>query len=258
MTGPRSQLVRDTGLHETWLRRPRPVTNPRARLICFPHAGGAASFFRDWPRWLPADVEVQAVCYPGREDRIAESCVDRMDDLADQVAEALGPLLDRPAVLFGHSMGASVAHEVALRIEDRHGPVLGGLVVSSRTAPGHPGGHKAAPESDDDLLRDVAELGGTFAAALDHPELRELMLPVIRADYRLLDRYRPRDLPALATPVTGYLGDRDPQVTAESMRPWAEVTRGGFTLSVLPGDHFYLMPQVQRLTGGIATLLAAV
>ncbi|MFF0436257.1 thioesterase II family protein [Streptomyces sp. NPDC004327] len=258
MTGPRPHPLPAADLQETWLRRPRPVASPRARLICFPHAGGAASFFRDWPRLLPADVEVQAVCYPGREDRIMEDCAEDLDELADRVTEALAPLLDRPVVLFGHSMGASVAHEVALRIERRYGPVLGGLVVSSRTAPAYPGGRKVSPEDDEALLRDVAELGGTFAAALDIPELRELMLPVIRADYRMLDAYRPGELPRLAAPVVGYIGDGDPQVTAESMGPWAESTTGGFTLSVLPGDHFYLIPEVQRLAGELTKLLAAV
>ncbi|MEU8680736.1 alpha/beta fold hydrolase [Streptomyces sp. NPDC048611] len=258
MTVSRAARGPHSALDPEWFRRPRPVPEPRLRLVCFPHAGGAASFFRDWPRWLPADVELAAVCYPGREDRIGLPAVEVMDELADRIAEALVPALDRPLAFFGHSMGASVAHEVAMRIERRHGRVLRRLVVSSRSAPSRlrPSGLSRA--SDEVLVRDVQELGGTFSAALDHPDLRELLLPTIRADYRLIDDYRPAEpSPRIAVPVTALLGDRDPHVGEADMRAWAEVTEGDFGLRVLPGDHFYLLEQAPSLVTELGRLLTS-
>src|SRR5689334_14969295 len=95
-----------------WFRRYRRVTDPRLRLVCFPHAGGSASAYRSWAALLPSDVDMLAVQYPGRQDRLAEPCLVAMEQLTDAIVTALAPLCDRPLALFGHSMGASLAHEV--------------------------------------------------------------------------------------------------------------------------------------------------
>ncbi|AEW95033.1 MULTISPECIES: thioesterase II family protein [Streptomycetaceae] len=240
---------------DTWLRRPRPVAAPRLRLVCFPHAGGAASFFREWPGWLPADVEVAAVCYPGREDRILDDCVADMAGLADPVADALAGWTDRPLVFFGHSMGASVAHEVALRMEARHGDVVRRLLVSSRAAPPRLNPSGLSRQGDEALLADVFSLGGAFSEVLNDPDIRELMLPAIRADYRLLDDYRPDPDARLNAPVSAFVGDDDPHVPVADMESWAQVTRGGFELTVFPGDHFYLVPRGPELAGRIGESL---
>ncbi|MFJ5673679.1 thioesterase II family protein [Streptomyces sp. NPDC093097] len=256
MTNSLHPPARQAELHRTWVRRFRPASDPRLRLVCFPHAGGAASFYRTWPQWLAPDVEVGAVCYPGREERIAEPCIDRMAELADRIAAALVPWLDRPLVFFGHSMGASVAHEVALRLEARFGQVVQRLIVSARAAPSHLRPTGVSSWSDEELLAHLRALGGSFSAALDHPDLRDLMLPIIRSDYRLVDGYEPYAPPLLSAPVTGYLGAEDPHVTEEDMRAWAATTRAGHTLTVLPGDHFYLMPQAARVVTEIDGLLS--
>ncbi len=238
-----------------WLRRTRPVADPRVRLVCFPHAGGAASFFRDWPQLLAADIDVSAICYPGREDRYLEPFAADMAELAGTLAGALTPFLDRPTAFFGHSMGASVAHEVALRLEERHGFVLDRLLVSSRAAPSRLRSTGVSRAGDDVLLRDVRTLGGAVSGALDDPGLRELLLPVIRADYRLTDDYRPGTPRPLAAPVSAFLGDGDPHVSPQDMRAWAACTRAGFELTVLPGDHFYLVGSRPWLLGDLDALL---
>ncbi|MEW2501003.1 alpha/beta fold hydrolase, partial [Amycolatopsis sp. NPDC047767] len=116
------------GVAQRWLRRFSSPPAPRLRLACFAHAGGSASFFRTWPRSLPADVEVLAIRYPGRQDRLAEPCAQRLDDLVDDVAAALAePLADGvPFAFFGHSMGSAIAFETARRLEARWGLRAGG------------------------------------------------------------------------------------------------------------------------------------
>lgn len=113
-----------------WFRIHRGGPAPRLRLLCFPHAGGTAQLFHGWPALLPADVEVLAVPLPGRQDRLAEPCVESMAAMADVIATALLPWLDRPLALFGHSMGACVAYEVTLCLEAR-GIVPSHLMVSA-------------------------------------------------------------------------------------------------------------------------------
>jgi pyochelin biosynthetic protein PchC len=225
-----------------WLRIPAPRPVPALRLVCFPHAGGTAGFFRRWARWLPASVELVCVQYPGREDRIAEPCMHRMDQLVTEVTAALAPLSDVPFALFGHSLGAAVGYEVAQRLEP-HGPAGSPrlLVVSGRPAP-----HRQRVETvhlggDEALLADLRRLGATSEELLGDPEIRDLVLPSLRADYEVSESYRPTaPLPTLTTRVAAYLADGDPEVTEAEAAAWAEVTSGPFTLERFPGDHFYL------------------
>ncbi|GAA3495600.1 alpha/beta fold hydrolase [Streptomyces prasinosporus] len=240
-----------------WFRRYPRAAAPRLRLVCFPHAGGNARLFHGWAARLPADVEVLAVRYPGRQERMDEPCAESMDELADRISEALEPERDRPLALFGHSMGAAVAYEVAVRLE-RHGtgdagPAL--LLLSGRGAP-----HRTTPTAlhraaDDVLVAGVTRLGTLGGDAYAVPELRELLLPVLRADYRLIETYRRERPTVLRAPVVAYLGDRDPGVSRSGIDGWAELTDGGFTVRSFPGDHFYLAPREAELTADIARRL---
>jgi pyochelin biosynthetic protein PchC len=237
-----------------WFRRYRAVSQPRVRLVCFPHAGGSASSYRSWPRSLPGDVELLAVQYPGRQDRLGEPAMASMDQLAAAAADALAGYLDRPLALFGHSMGASVAYEVALRLQRRPGAVLDTLLVSARLPPRH---HLPAPLPQDDeaLLADVRSLDPDGSAILDDPDMRDVLLPTIRADYRVADTYRPSGCAVVGVPVVAYVGDRDPSVTAWQMRAWAEITTAGFDVLVFTGHHFYLRFHEAELVHDIARRL---
>lgn len=235
-----------------WFRCWLPVPQPRVRLVCFPHAGGTAGFFRTWAAGFAPDVEVLGVQYPGREDRIREAVPETMECLARLVAEALGPVLDRPVALFGHSMGAAAAYLVARRLGAQAGVTR--LFVSGRPAPLRDRGGSAHLLGDDELWEELRRLGGTSEEVLDCPELRRLVLPTVRADYRLSETCRPA-AGTLGCPVTAFLGDRDPEVTLDEAMGWAETTRAGFSLQVFPGAHFYLVAQQAELLRAIGRTL---
>lgn len=240
-----------------WLRTYRPVAVPRLRLVCFPHAGGSASFFRSWPQKFPADWEVSAVCYPGREERIAEPDITSMAELAGRVADELAPHMTLRTVFFGHSMGASVAHEVAALLAGRGaGPAA--LLVSSRAAPHLLRRLSDGDLTDEKLLATVGGHGGPGAELLQDPEMRELFMPPIRADYRLLEAYvaEPK-APAVDIPVVAYFGTDDPQPAPDEVRAWAELTSARCEARAFPGGHFYLRLHEAELARDIRERLVA-
>jgi pyochelin biosynthesis protein PchC len=209
------------------------------RLVCFPHAGGAASFYRAWSALVPADVEVLAAQYPGREDRFDDPLIADMEELADLLTDAVAAVADRRLALFGHSMGGAVAHEVALRLRRRAIPLVH-LIVSAREPPQHHRGGNVHLRDDDGVRAELLRLSETNRQLVEHAELWELMLPVIRNDYRLIESYRPRAERPVICPLTAFVGEADAELTRDIAADWAQVTSGPFQVQVFPGDHFYL------------------
>ncbi|MGZ2360991.1 alpha/beta fold hydrolase [Streptomyces sp. 372A] len=239
---------------ETWLRRYH-ATDARAELVCFPHAGGAAGFWRPLSDAVRHALDVRAVQYPGRQDRYREEPVEDLHRLADLIAEALaaGPEPAGPRVLLGHSMGASLAHEVALRLSGVPGHGATALIVSGRRAPSRLGSGR--PQSDEALLARIRDLGGTDPAVLASPELLDVILPALRADYAAVAGYVPGG-GLLACPVVALTGDSDPEVTPQDTGPWRETTTGPFAMRVLAGGHFFLndhLPAVAELAVSLST-----
>ena len=241
-------------VEELWIRRFRDDDECETKLVCFPHAGGSASAYRTWPLGLPSDVGVLAVRYPGREDRLGDPFASELEALADDVADALGELARYRLVLFGHSMGASVAHEVALRLQKRGSPPAA-LCVSGRRPPHVLDGQRQCFGTDEEIIADVVRFDESSAEVFADPGLREIVLPAVRADYRLVDAYPGGGRPPLDCPVYGYSGDADTEVTLEQMRSWADMTHSAFRLRVLPGGHFYLRAEEAALLADMRDVL---
>lgn len=209
-------------------------------LFCFPHAGGVASYFFPWSRALPEDIEVLAVQYPGRQDRRAEPCVLSIPELADRIHAAIQPRLEEPYAFFGHSMGATLAFEVACRIERDGAAGPAHLFLSGRRAPSrhrHEQLHRAGTAA---FIEEMRALGGTDPRVLADPELLDLVLPTIRADYTAIETYRFDSAPPLSCDITALVGEDDPKAGVDDAAAWAQHTLGRFDLRIFPGGHFYL------------------
>ncbi|EKX68900.1 thioesterase domain protein [Streptomyces ipomoeae 91-03] len=210
-------------------------------LVCFPHAGGSATYWRPLAVALAPAVDVSAVQYPGRLDRLREAPLEDLHLLADLIVEALGPPGDRPRALLGHSMGASLAYEVAVRLARLPGGEPDLLVLSGRRSPTAARRRsRDQPLDDADLVARIRRLGGTDSLVLDDPELLELVLPALRGDYRALASYEDTPGRPLSCPVVALTGDRDPETSVEEVRSWAEHTSGDFRTRVFEGGHFFL------------------
>lgn len=234
-----------------WLRCHRPRPSAPVRLVCFPHAGGSATFFRDWGAAAGPEIEVLAVQYPARADRLPEAPVDDVRAMARATSEALTRLDRRPTALFGHSLGAVVAYETARNLDgiDQR-PVH--LFASGRHAPGETIPGDIHLRDDTGLVADLVRLGGTPAGFLDDPEVRDVVLPAVRGDYRAAETYRHLPGPPLRCPITAVIGTEDPEVSAPQALRWADHTRAEFRLVRLPGAHFYLTDLRQQVVDLLA------
>jgi surfactin synthase thioesterase subunit len=220
-----------------WGERP----DATLRLVCLPHAGGAAAFYRPWLSLLPAWVDLVTVQYPGRADRFTEPPVREIRPLQAEIAAALVALADRPLALFGHSMGAVVAYEVARTMTAEFGVTPAQLFVSGRQAPDIVHADDVRLRGEAGLLAELRRLGQTAEEVLDNAELMRLVLPAVLADYTVAETYRQLPGPRLGCPVSAITGDRDPDVPVAEADAWRRHTDGPFDLTVLPGEHFYLV-----------------
>ncbi|WP_405860261.1 alpha/beta fold hydrolase [Streptomyces sp. NBC_00090] len=224
----------------------------RLSLLVLPHAGGNAHAYSVWREHLPADVRLLVGQYPGRGARYCEDLPGSVDDLALPVVDAL-PGDTGPLVVLGHSMGSLVAFEVVRALQAAGRTPLG-LVASACRAPVLPNQAPVHPErlDDDELVASIKERGGTDDGILDDPELREIVLPSIRADFAIDDAYRctAPDV-RLDCPVAVFGGDVDPIVPVDLLDGWALVAGNDVAPEVLPGDHFYFQ---QDLAGFFARL----
>lgn len=224
-----------------WLALLRRNTPARLRLFCFPYAGGNAALFRTWRNNLPATVEVCPVHLPGRGPRLSEPPFRRLTSMVEALIPALRPHMDQPFAFFGHSMGALVAFETARRIRDTYDLEPVHLFISGSNPPQTPRCRRATYDlPDEQFVKELQRLNGTPQAVLEHSELLQFMMSVLRADFEVVETYSYVSGPPLSCGISVFGGLGDGETSRERLTPWREHTTGSFSLSMLPGDHFFL------------------
>ncbi|MPY59897.1 thioesterase II family protein [Streptomyces spongiae] len=223
-----------------WIRRYHPSAASAVRLVCFPHAGGSASFFHPVSVRFAPQTDVVALQYPGRQDRRTEPCVEDIGKLADLLCEELSGLSEKPTVFFGHSMGAVLAFETALRLEALGANPPRAIVASGRRAPSSRRDERVHEEDDAGVITELRRLNGTDAAVFGNDELLRMALPAIRGDYRAIETYTCSPGRRVRCAVTVLTGDADPRTSIEEAEAWRDHAEGPFRIRVFPGGHFFL------------------
>ncbi len=211
------------------------------RLFCFPFAGANPNYFLPWRKLLAPQLELRIGVLPGHGPRWSEPPIDDLAHLVAELAAAVAEVSDRPFAFFGHSVGALVAFEVArrLRHEGLQGPAS--LWVSAAEGPQTRSLRRHLHElADAELVHALGDYNGTSPELLADTELMQLLLPGLRADFALNERYRYRPDAPLDTPIHLLRSDRDPYVSASGAAGWVLETSAGLREYVYTGDHFFI------------------
>ncbi len=222
--------------------------NPKAklRLFCFPYAGGGASIFRPWLKYLPQDIEVCPIQLPGRENRLNEKPFNRLTPLIQKLSEVIRPYLDVPFVFLGHSMGALISFELAHHIRFHYKLEPLSLFVSGCRAPNricrNTRMHQLPTE---DFLQELRKFEGMPEEILNHPELMEILIPILRKDFEIVETYKLMEVAPFDYPIFAFGGLKDKEVSREDLEAWRNHTSTSFTLSMLPGGHFFINSERQ-------------
>jgi len=241
-----------------WIWKYRGLESPTCRWVCVPGAGQGASFFNQWIKAVPNWVEFCAIQLPGRENRIKEPLEEDFSRLLDQLASACTELFDRPVLLFGYSMGALLAYELAGFIEESGNPWLKHFVAAGCVAPRLATDLNRAEVnpsnfSDEMLLEYLENSNGMSILNRNCPELVDLVLPILRADYRSYFSYEWKPGNALRVPITA-IGGVDDEITIEQLEAWRYNTTGKFRTIRYPGNHSFVKSAFRAVIRDMAAI----
>lgn len=223
----------------------------RIKLFCFPFAGGSASSYNKWRHYLDRQVDLRSIELAGRGKRIYEPLYNNMAEAVNDVYEMIGPELSHGSyAFFGHSMGAIIVYELARKIKINGLPQPQHLFFSGRGAPNVPAGEDEEIYyhlPDAEFKEKIIELGGTPKEFFEHPELLEVLMPMLRSDFKVAETYEHQgEVEPFDHDITILLG-KDEEVKAHEMHEWRSLTKKICTVHFFPGDHFFIFDHTEQV-----------
>jgi surfactin synthase thioesterase subunit len=224
-----------------------PSESDKLRIFCFPYAGGGASVFRTWKNYFDQKTGIYPVQLPGRENRIGEKPFSDMDLLVSELADELLRYMDRPFILFGHSIGARIAFEFARKLRSISARCPECLIVAGSRSPEIPEPKPLHHLDNENFINELKRFSGTPEAVLENKELMDLFVPVLRADFAIDETWKFRDEKPFAFPVYVFGGTRDREADYEELCKWSNHTTDKFFIEMLEGGHFFINDQRELL-----------
>ncbi len=235
-----------------WIWRPKENASAPLILYCFHQAGGSAQAYRLWGEEFSDLAEIRAIQLPGRADRLSETPLRRISELNKFLAETLiSSPPDRPFAFFGHSLGGIIAYDLARMLASMNGKLPLAVCIASRSPPNIKSTHAPIFQlADDAFLKAMTDIYGSSPGQeyLNDPEVREMFVPIMKADMELFETYEYVPSPPLELPIFASFGLLDPAVSEEDMQAWSVFTTKIFHLEKFGGDHFFWMKNPSIIT----------
>lgn len=219
-------------MHFIPLRHPKPQAP--IRLYCFSYAGGSAQAFSTWHKATENNMEIVPVQYPGRAERFMESNIDNCTQMAKAIAAEIDAVTNKPFALLGYSMGGAIAYETLRHLKQTPQALF---LCASR--PPQLNAIKRFHYSDVQLIEEIKNLGGIDERLLQDPEMRNLIVNIMRADFKLLDTYQASPQ-RLTCPAHIVYGMNDPHVPPTTAKHWGSLCQGTVFYHGIEGEHFFM------------------
>ncbi|MGB1009785.1 MAG: thioesterase II family protein [Thiolinea sp.] len=240
-----------------WLTNFNLKPHNRIRLFALPYSGAGAGMYFSWSKHFHANgIDLIAIQPPGREQRIHEKPITHLPDLVGEILNSIYPLTDQDFAFFGHSLGGLIAFELTQKLIKEGKKIPKHLFVSAFRSPDIPNPNPELHQLNDSVfLKKIAEYGGTPDTILKNNELMALLLPILRADFKLLETYRYQPTKPMSCPITLFNGEKDAIVKPVHMSNWRHHTNTRFRKVVFPGNHFFINDNRKEIISEITNQL---
>ncbi|GLI08149.1 thioesterase [Paenibacillus tyrfis] len=231
----------------------------KIQLFCLPYAGGSATIYSKWKRILSADIELYPVELAGRGRRFNESPYDNVEQAIEDIYREIGGRLHTPFALFGHSMGSLLTYELCCKIKQLKGVEPVHIFASGRRAPQCPHDRKVMhllPEAE--FMTEVHQLGGTPRELFENRELAEIFMPLLRADYKLVESYAYYEKNVKFDCDLTVLNGKEDDMVPEHLTAWGDHTNGSFKIVEYDGGHFFIHDHTDSIVKLINETLSTV
>jgi len=228
-------------------------------LFCLPYGGGSATVYHSWKKDLHRSIELVPLELAGRGRRFVDPFYRDLDEAVDDIYQMIiGQVGHSSYSIFGHSMGALLAFECAhrLRIKNQRMPEF--LFLSGRNPPHRIGDKPRHQLSDEEFRQEIFSLGGTPREVMEQTEMFDFFLPILRADFRMIETYETqRSYEKLACKILVLHGSRDELASPSMVEEWSMYTEKGFQSIPFEGDHFFIHSQKGSVIGLINETLTS-
>jgi medium-chain acyl-[acyl-carrier-protein] hydrolase len=224
-----------------WFIVPKPNPNAEIKLFCFPYAGGSSYTFQSWPQHISRNIEVVIIQPPGRGSRMFEPLYFDMNSLVNDLIQVFPEQLNKPYILFGHSLGSRVAFEILSQLSK-----IGCRLPIHFIASGSGGPHLMPDKDsiyhlpDKDFIAELKILNGTPKSILENKELMDLFLPLLKADFEIADNYCYSANNIFHCPITIFGGESDIEVSLLELTSWGDFFTKKTNVKMVPGNHFFI------------------
>ena len=220
----------------------------KIKLFCIPYAGGSATVYTKWHKYLHRDIELYPIELAGRGKRYAAPFYTSLFEAVDDLFKSIKNDLNGSYALFGHSMGCWLTLELAYKLNELGYNAPRHIFFSGNRPPHIYREEKVLHElSDKEFKDEIFKVGGTPRELFQNKELLEFFLPVLRADYKIVETYCAKNCDMFLNCDISVLNGTEDDLTETEIEGWKKYTKLQCNVYNLNGGHFFINEQVHEV-----------